>query len=75
MSNSRGEYRAELARIEALDRERRAVVEQEYRRLRGLWHEQVGMSNSRGEYLAEMAEIEAMDCVRRDATTSLSSTT
>jgi hypothetical protein len=67
MSNSRGEYRAELARIEALDRERRAVVDAEYGRLRGVWYQQAWMSNSRGEYLAEMAEIEAMDRVRRDA--------
>jgi hypothetical protein len=66
-SNSRGEYRAELARIEALDRERRAVVDAEYGRSRGVWYQQAGMSNSRGEYLAEMAEIEAMDRVRRDA--------
>jgi hypothetical protein len=70
-TNSRGEYRAEIARIEALNRERTALVAREYARLRGIWCEQARMFNSRGEYVAEMAEIAALDRVHRNATTTL----
>jgi hypothetical protein len=72
MSYSRGEYRAEIARIEALNRERLAVVDREYRRLRGIWSQQV--THSRGEWRAQMAEIEAMNRVHTEARAPFSST-
>jgi hypothetical protein len=72
MSYSRGEYLAEIARIEALNRERLAVVDREYRRLRGIWSQQV--THSRGEWRAQMAEIEAMDRVHPEARAPFSST-